>query len=48
MSKVITIKLDDLIELGLCICDCELDQEETITYIYEFLEDIKKKEQIKK
>jgi len=41
VDKLIEIKLDDLIELGLCISDCELDQEETVTYIYEFLKDMK-------
>ena len=43
MSELINIKVGDLIEIGLCISDCELDEEETIKYIYETLEEIKLK-----
>lgn len=40
MSELIEIKLYDLIELSLCISDCDLDQEETITYVYNFLSEM--------
>ena len=33
MSELIEIKLYDLIELSLCISDCDLDQEETISVV---------------